>query len=73
MTGAAQLVEPPQGGQHALADAAVLAEVLDDLQILPGSGLLDAEKHGGLLSGHHHVNHTIWIINSKTGQNKHNK
>jgi hypothetical protein len=51
ITGAAQLVEPAQRGKHALADTAVLTEVLDDLQILPGSGLFDAEKHGGLHTG----------------------
>ena len=48
LPGLFEFVESAEGDEHALASFAVVACVLDDLEILPGPGLLDAEEHGGL-------------------------
>jgi hypothetical protein len=48
MAGGLELVEPPQGNEDGLANAALVAGVLHDLEILSGPGLLDAEEHGDL-------------------------
>jgi hypothetical protein len=48
LSGALQVVEATEGGEDALANTAVLAGVLDDLQVVPGAGLFDAEEHGDL-------------------------
>jgi hypothetical protein len=50
-----QLVGPSDGGDHVLPHRAVLALVLDDLQIAARSGLLEAEEHGALRTEHHDV------------------
>jgi hypothetical protein len=42
-------VEPPEGDEDALTGSPQLSGVFDDLEILPGSGLFDAEEHSGLL------------------------
>ncbi len=48
MAGGLELVEASQGGQDALADAAVGAGILDDLQVAAWAGGFDAEEHGAL-------------------------
>ena len=48
LTSRLKLVESSQGDEDALAHAALGAGVFHDLEILSGSGLLDAEEHGGL-------------------------
>src|SRR5208283_5331703 len=42
-----QLVDPPEGGDHLLANGCALAPALDDLQIGATAGRLLAEIHGG--------------------------
>ena len=49
LAGLLKLIESSEGDEDLLASFAVLAGVLDDLEVLPGSGLFDAEEHGGLL------------------------
>ena len=51
LAGLLELVESAEGGEDALADAAVGAGVFDDLQVLTGTGLFDAEEYGGLRAG----------------------
>ena len=60
LAGLLQLIEPAKRGEHALANPVALAEVLDDLQILAGAGLFDAEEHGDLgIKGHHNSSDSI--------------
>jgi hypothetical protein len=49
LAGLLEFIESSEGDEDLLAGFAVLARVLDDLQVLPGSGLFDAEEHGDLL------------------------
>jgi hypothetical protein len=44
-----ETVEPSEGDEDALSGGPLLSGVFDDLEILPGPGLFDAEEHGGLL------------------------
>jgi hypothetical protein len=48
MAGLPQFIEAAKRSQDPLADAALVAGVFDDLQILAGPGLFDAEEHGDL-------------------------
>src|SRR5262249_35604572 len=58
LAGLLKFIESAEGGEDALANAAVGAEVFDDLQIVSWSGVFDAEEHGGLEeSGHHNDSH----------------
>jgi len=50
-----QLVGTPDCGDHVLPHRAVLALVLDNLQIAARSGLLEAEEHGALRTEHHDI------------------
>ena len=47
VAGLPEFVESAEGGEDALAHAAVVAEVFDDLQVLAVFGGFDAEEHGG--------------------------
>jgi hypothetical protein len=47
LAGLLKIVESAEGGQDALANAAALTRVFDNLQILAGLGFLDAEERRG--------------------------
>ena len=51
LAGLLELIEPPEGGDDALARAAALPAVLDDLEIGAWAGRLGAEEHGALRCG----------------------
>ena len=51
LAGLLELIEPPEGGDDALAGAAALPAVLDDLEVGAGAGGLGAEEHGALRCG----------------------
>ncbi len=48
-----ELVEAAEGGDDVLANGAVLAAVLDNLQVTARPGLLEAEEHGAPPAQHH--------------------
>jgi hypothetical protein len=48
-----EFVEAAEGGDDVLANGAVLAAVLDDLQVTARPGLLEAEEHGAPPAQHH--------------------
>jgi hypothetical protein len=47
VAGFAELIESPEGGEHALAYPTLVAGVFDDLEIFARTGVFDAEEHGG--------------------------
>jgi hypothetical protein len=49
LAGLLKFIDASEGDEDSLAGFAVLARVLDDLEVLPGPGLFDAEEHGGLV------------------------
>jgi hypothetical protein len=49
LAGLLEFFEASEGDQDLLSGFAVLPRVFDDLEVLPGPGLFDAEEHGGLL------------------------
>ena len=53
LSGALQDVEPAQGGDDALADAAVTALVVDDLQVVVSAAVLEAYEHREVSTGHY--------------------
>ena len=46
VAGLLEFIEPAECDEDALADAALVAGILDDLQVLAGLGFFDAKEHG---------------------------